>query len=80
MKIPDIAQKLQLTYRQVHHVIRRGHPTPQKSKGRPSILSKEQIDELEAYIRQSRQTRQMTFKALADGNLPSLILFKANNS
>ena len=62
-----IAERLGITYAQVRHAIEAGHPTPQKRSGRATILTEEQIDELEDFICQSRDSRQMPYKALATG-------------
>jgi transposase len=40
---------------------------PRKRSGHPRHLSDAQVDELVAYVRQSRSTRQMSFLQLATG-------------
>lgn len=62
-----IADLLGITERQVSYAISSERVTPTKRQGRPSKLSNEQIDELEAYVQQTRALRQMSFLRLAVG-------------
>lgn len=62
-----IAKALGITYNQVRTAVTAGHPTPQKRRGRSPILSQEQIDEIEAFVCQSRRTRRMAYRALTAG-------------
>jgi transposase len=62
-----IANLLGITRRQVSYAIASERVTPKKRHGRPSSLTDAQVDELEAYIRTSRASRQMSYLALAEG-------------
>jgi transposase len=64
---PDIAAKLNISERQVRHVIDTARATPKKRTGRPPVLSDADVDELITYISQSRGHRQLSFQSLADG-------------
>jgi transposase len=66
-----IADLLGITRRQVGYAIASKQVTPKKRTGRPPTLSKEQVDELEAFIRSSRNTRQMSYHELANGPFES---------
>ncbi|KZM21662.1 DNA binding [Ascochyta rabiei] len=62
-----IAELLRVSTRQVSYALQADSITPKKRTGRPRELSDEQIDELVAYVRHSRFTRQMSFLQLATG-------------
>jgi hypothetical protein len=62
-----IANLLWITERQVGYAIASEHVTPQRRNGRPRTLTSAQIDELEAFVRSSRRTRQISYLALATG-------------
>lgn len=62
-----IAEQLKITLRQVGYAIANENVSPKKRTGRPSQLSKEQIDELENFVRSSREIRQMSYQQLATG-------------
>ncbi|KAF2678938.1 hypothetical protein K458DRAFT_394349 [Lentithecium fluviatile CBS 122367] len=62
-----IANQLNCTDRQVRYAITRDRVTPKKRAGLPPRLSDAQVNELKAYIRSSRQTRQMSYRELANG-------------
>lgn len=62
-----IADLLTISEGQVRYAIHAEHVTPKKRTGRPRQLSNDQIDELIAYITQSRASRQMSFLRLAEG-------------
>ena len=47
------------------YTIQSGRTSPRKSTGRPPKLLTEQVDELEAYVRSSSNTRQMSYLELA---------------
>lgn len=46
--------------------------SPKKSKGRPPVLSSEQVDEIERFVTSSLVNRQMTYLELAMGPFQSL--------
>jgi transposase len=62
-----IANLLHITERQVAWAATSNQVTPKHRAGRPRTLTEAQIDELEAYIRSSRPTRQMSYRRLAFG-------------
>jgi transposase len=62
-----ITELLHISERQVRYALDTERLTPRKRSGRPRHLSDAQIDELVAYVRQSRSTRQMSFLRLATG-------------
>ncbi|KAI1006730.1 hypothetical protein K3495_g1484 [Podosphaera aphanis] len=62
-----IANHLNVTRRQVGYAIAHGCPTPKKSSGRRPRLSKEQIDELESFVRSSEDGKYMSYLQLANG-------------
>ena len=62
-----IANLLGMTERQVGYAIASDQVTPQRRSGRPRTLTNAQVDELEAFVRSSRRTRQMSYLALATG-------------
>ena len=53
--------------RQVQRACSRNDENPIPRKGCSSILSTEQVDELEAFVRESPETRQMSYLELAMG-------------
>ena len=61
----EISKILQISYGQVKYTIQSGRTSPRKSTGRPPKLLTEQVDELEAYVRRSSNTRQMSYLELA---------------
>ena len=63
-----------VTIRQCQWAINAGHPTPQKKghNDRKALLSKEQIDKIEAYICSSKAARFTSFLRLATGPLADL--------
>lgn len=61
-----IARHLDISHRQVQYTCTAGHPTPSKRSGRPSSLTEEQLDELIEYIKQSKETRRMSYLRLAN--------------
>ena len=62
-----VASELGISYDQVRHTIEAGHPTPQKRKGRNPVFTTDQIEEIEHYIRETRDGRRMSYKKLAEG-------------
>ncbi|KAF2278868.1 uncharacterized protein EI97DRAFT_372284 [Westerdykella ornata] len=62
-----IANQLNCTRRQVGYAITRSSVTPKKCSDHPPRLTNTQVDELEAYIRSSHNTRQMSYLQLAQG-------------
>lgn len=50
-----------ITYRQVEYTCQQNRPTPKKRSGRPSILTVEQVDQIEEFIRASRDGRRMSY-------------------
>ncbi|KAI6248813.1 hypothetical protein HI914_02569 [Erysiphe necator] len=64
-KQKDIAQRLGITIDQVKKVVSSGLVSPRKSSGRPFKLSSAQVDELEEFVRSSREKRQMSYLELA---------------
>lgn len=67
LTLQDISNELGFTMRQVQRACSRNDENPIPRKGRSSILSKEQVDELEAFVRESPETRQMSYLELAMG-------------
>jgi transposase len=65
-----IASHLKVSYQQVQRACQAEQSTPKKHTGRPSKLSQEQVDELIAYIRQSRETRRTSYLRLATKVFP----------
>ena len=63
----EIARQLNLSIYQVGHAVRTQDLTPKNRKGRKCKVSKEQVDELEAFLRSSRSSRQMTHLEIAAG-------------
>ena len=62
----DIARGLNITRRQVGYALnKKDSPTPSKRSGRPSSLSEDQVDELEAFVVSSRAGREMSYFELA---------------
>lgn len=72
-----VATALGITYDQVRQTVEAGRPTPQRRKGRNPVFTTEQIDEIEQYIRESRDGRRMSYKKLAEGKN---CLFSFNNT
>ena len=62
-----ISDHCRISQRQVQKAYQQGHPTPQKSSGRPLVLSNEQVDELVLFIRASSYNRSLSYYALATG-------------
>lgn len=64
----------EISQRQILRAISQGHPTPQKKGkcGRHSILTEEQVDEIEPYIRSSKATRFTSYLSLIEGPLAHL--------
>ena len=63
----EIATFLGVTESAVQYTCNTQRATPKKDgRGRPSKLSKEQVDELVALVRQSRDTRRMTYEELGE--------------
>ena len=62
-----IANLLGITERQVGYALASEQVTPRRREGRPQTLTEAQVDELEAYVRLSRSTRQMSYFQLAHG-------------
>ena len=63
----DITNESGFTARQVQRACAREEENPTPRKRRPLILSTEQVDELEDFIRESPETRQMCYLELAMG-------------
>ena len=63
----EIAAFLNVTQHAVQYTCNLQKASPSKTKrGPPSKLSQEQIDELETFIRQSKDTRRMSYQELGD--------------
>ena len=56
-----IAERLEITHRQVRYAMNTTKLTPQKSSGWNSLLSSEQIAEVEAYLTSSQEDRLMPY-------------------
>ena len=67
LTIQNTANELGFTSRQAQYACAKEEENPTPHKGRPPILSTEQVDELEAFIRESPETRQMNYLELAMG-------------
>ncbi|KAI1004296.1 hypothetical protein K3495_g3914 [Podosphaera aphanis] len=61
----EIADQLEVTILQVRNMVRSGRAYPQPRTERSQLLSSAQVDELEAFVCSSRQTRQMSLLELA---------------
>jgi hypothetical protein len=64
---PFISNLLSISERQVAIVVTNERVTPRKRTGRPPTLTSEEIDELEDFVRASREGRQMSFLRMATG-------------
>ena len=53
--------------RQVGYALLRGNVTPKKTKGRSPILSSEEVDQIENFVKSSPINRRMTYLELAAG-------------
>jgi hypothetical protein len=56
-----------LSYRQIQNACCTSRPTPKKRSGRPPILSEEQVDEVELFVRATRASRLLSYENLAWG-------------
>ncbi|KAI1006616.1 hypothetical protein K3495_g1605 [Podosphaera aphanis] len=61
----EIADQLEVTILRVRSTVRSGRAFPQPRTGRPQQLNSAQVDELEAFVCSSRETRQMSLLELA---------------
>ena len=62
----SIAKELQVTRSQVRYTLsKKDTPTPSKLTGRPTVMTEEQIDELEDFVISSRTGQQMSYFELA---------------
>ena len=67
----DIAKAVGCSQRAVQYACEKHQPTPQHHKaGRPPKLNKEETDQLEQFVLQSKTTRQMTYQQIADKFYP----------
>lgn len=57
---------------QVRHTFNTVNLSPQKPKGRPPVLSSNQVDEIEAFVRSSFESREMSYFQLAYVVFPHL--------
>jgi hypothetical protein len=71
-----IASDLKITLRQVQYACTAEHPTPSRRSGRPAALSDTKLDELIDYIKQSKETRRMSYLRLATEIFPHWELSK----
>ena len=63
----EIATFLHVTERAVQYTCNTNQDTPQtKGRGRHPKLTKEQVDELETFVRSSKEGRQMSYAQLAE--------------
>ena len=63
----EIAAFLKITERAVQYTCNTQKATPSKARrGPPSKLSEAEIDDLETFIQQSKDTRRMTYRELGD--------------
>ena len=65
-----IAERLEITHRQVRYAMNTTKLTPKKSSGRNPLLSSAQIDEVETYITSSQEGRQMPYFEVANVVFP----------
>lgn len=63
----QIAERLEITPRQVGYAVNTPHLSPKKPPERAPILSTAQVDELEAFVCFSFENRKMSFLELAVG-------------
>ncbi|KAI0993122.1 hypothetical protein K3495_g15061 [Podosphaera aphanis] len=61
-----ISQNLAISYRQVCYTLENADLSPKNSAGRPPVLSKSQIDEIESLVYSSPENRQMSYSQLAN--------------
>ncbi|KAI0997766.1 hypothetical protein K3495_g10425 [Podosphaera aphanis] len=67
LTLKDISNELGFTMRQVQRACSQNDENSIPRKGTSSIFSTEQINELEAFVRKSPETRQMSYSELAMG-------------
>ena len=67
LSLKNIANELGHTMRQVQTACAREDENPKPRKGGATKLSAEQVDELEAFIRESSENREMSYLELAIG-------------
>ena len=60
-----IAAHMKITQFQVQYSVLRIYPTPEKRSGRPTVLRKDQEEELIEYICSSKHTRRQTYYSLS---------------
>ena len=65
-----IAERLEITHRQVRYAVNTTKLTPQKSSGRNPLVSSAQIAEVEAYITFSQEGRLMHYFEVANVVFP----------
>ncbi|KAI1000779.1 hypothetical protein K3495_g7417 [Podosphaera aphanis] len=65
-----IAERLEITHRQVRYAMNTTKLTPKKSSRRNPLLSSAQVDEVGAYITSSREGRQMPYFEVANVVFP----------
>lgn len=60
---------IDISLRQIQHTVTQGHPTPQKKGhvGRPTLLTEEQVDKLEAFIISSKTDHLLSYFRLSIG-------------
>ena len=60
----EIAEHLKISESAVEYTCQQHKATPIKRRGRPSTLSSERVDEIEVYLRTSKQTRRLPYTEL----------------
>ncbi|EZF72783.1 hypothetical protein H105_05066 [Trichophyton soudanense CBS 452.61] len=61
----EIAERKGITHRQVQWTCESGDPTPKRRTGRPSQLSRSQVNRLVEYVCASPENRQLSYLELA---------------
>lgn len=61
-----ISQNLAISYRQVCYTLENADLSPKNSTGRPPVLSKSQVDEIESFVCSSPENRQISYLQLAN--------------
>ncbi|KAI0992240.1 hypothetical protein K3495_g15946 [Podosphaera aphanis] len=61
-----ISQNLAISYRQVCYTLKNADLSPKNSTGRPPVLSKSQVDEIESFVCSSPENRQMSYLQLTN--------------
>ena len=67
MSYDQIAAQLHISRGQVGYALRRGTVTPKKAKGRPSVLSSDEVQKIVDFVKLNAHNRRLNFLELASG-------------